>query len=72
MDLKAICEDNRRRVATAIKCKRAELRISQNELAAMSGVARRTISRVESGDISISLDNLSALMAALGIKMEIE
>ena len=65
-------EANRRRVAAAIKRKRAELDLSQEQLAEKTGISRNSIGKIEGGDCNVSVDTLSVLMAALGIKMTLE
>ncbi len=49
---------------------REELRLSQQELAAKSGVSRATISGLESGSITVTTtDTLIKIAAALGKKV---
>jgi len=65
-------EQNRQKIAKAIKLKRVELDMTQSQLAEKAGVTRQSIASIESGDYNASLDVLSAVMAVLGINMTIE
>lgn len=65
-------ERNRRKIAKTIKLKRVELDMTQAQLAEKAGVTRKTIGSIEDGDYNASIDVLSAVMAVLGIKIEIE
>ena len=64
-------ERNRQAIAKAVRVKRAELGLTQQQLADKSGVTKQTICNIESGNYNASIDVLSYVMAVLGIKMEI-
>lgn len=65
-------EQNRSKIAKAIKLKRVELDMTQSQLAEKAGVTRQSIASIESGDYNASIDVLSAVMAVLSINMTIE
>ncbi len=65
-------EQNRRKVAKAVKLKRVELDLTQEQLAEKAGITTQTVGNIESGNCNVSLDVLSSVMAVLGIKMAIE
>lgn len=54
-------------VATNLRRYRADAGMSQDALAQASGLSRRMISNLESGDTNISLTKLAALSRALGV-----
>lgn len=64
-------EENRRKVAKAIKLKRAELDMTQAQLAEKAGITKQTVGSIESGDSNVSLDVISSVMAVLGIRLDI-
>lgn len=65
-------EQTRRKVAKAVKLKRVERNMTQEQLANKAGVTTQTVGNIESGKFNVSLDVLSSVMAVLGIKMAIE
>lgn len=59
-------------LATALKMKREEMKISQRNLMKVSGVGNATISRMESGELrNIQADTIFALLNALHIEMDL-
>ena len=65
-------EQTRRKVAKAVKLKRVERNMTQEQLANKAGITTQTVGNIESGKFNVSLDVLSSVMAVLGIKMAIE
>ncbi len=53
-----------------LRGKRAELRMSQDDLAAASGVDKNSIARYEIGDTKPGLDKAVALANALGVTLD--
>jgi y4mF family transcriptional regulator len=53
------------------KARRRGLGLTQDELSDLSGVSRRTISALENGKDSIQLDRLTAVLAILGLTLEV-
>lgn len=53
------------------KARRRALDLTQDELSDLSGVSRRTISALENGKESIQLDRLTAVLAVLGLTLEV-
>jgi len=51
--------------------RRRGLGLTQDELSDLSGVSRRTISALENGKDSIQLDRLTAVLAVLGLMLEV-
>jgi len=54
--------------AANLRVARATRRLSQEALAADSGIARRYLSRIETGRTSVGLDVICRLAAALGME----
>lgn len=59
-------------VLIALTEKRIEKQMSQAQLARLSGVAHTTIARIETRQISPSLDTLAQILAALNMKIVIQ
>ncbi len=55
------------RIADAIRQRRLEVGLSQDQLASNSGLGRSSIINIERGDTNISLTNLAAIVNALGM-----
>jgi len=53
------------RVGAAVRARRKELGISQEELAAISGVERSNMGKIERGENNLSLLNLARIAEAL-------
>ena len=56
-------------LAVAVRARRAELRLSQQDLADMAGVSERFVRFVEQGKPSLRLDTLLALLETLGLEL---
>lgn len=54
-----------------IKAKRKELRMPQEELAALSGVSERTLRNFERGKLSISLQKALDIAEVLGLELKL-
>lgn len=54
-----------------IKAKRKELRMPQEELAALSGVSERTLRDFERGKLSISLQKVLDIAEVLGLELKL-
>ena len=61
--------DVRERFGTAVKFRREELKLTQEELAHAAGIHRTYLSDVERGTRNLSLVNIEKLAAALSISM---
>lgn len=57
--------DIKRRFGSAVRARRAELRISQEELALRIGADQAYVSRVEAGAINVTLDTVQQVADAL-------
>ena len=55
----------RRRLGAAVRTRRLELGLSQDDLAEQSGLHRTYISDVERGERNVSLDNIGRIANAL-------
>lgn len=55
----------RRRLSAAVRTRRLELGLSQEDLAEQSGLHRTYISDVERGERNVSLDNIGRIANAL-------
>ena len=63
--------DLKAEIAMHIHEKRIDMHMTQKEFAEFNGVSQTMVSKWESGEYNFSLDNLSHLMATLGLKLEI-
>ncbi|MGJ7562263.1 helix-turn-helix domain-containing protein [Variovorax sp. GB1R11] len=61
----------RQRVALHLRVIRAELRISQEQLAEAAGLHRTFVGSVEREERNISIDNLERLATALGVDVSL-
>ena len=59
------------RLAGQLIARRRELRMTQQQLAAASGIDQSEISRIESGNGNPTLKTLGALTGALGVELSI-
>jgi HTH-type transcriptional regulator/antitoxin HipB len=59
------------RLAATVRARRADLRLSQQDLADMSGVSERFVRFVEQGKPSLRLDTLLALLDTLGLELQV-
>lgn len=58
-------------LAAAVRTRRADLRLSQQDLADMAGVSERFVRFVEQGKPSLRLDTLLALLDTLGLEVQL-
>jgi HTH-type transcriptional regulator / antitoxin HipB len=58
-------------LAAAVRARRAALRLSQQDLAAMAGVSERFVRFVEQGKPSVQLDLLLAVLETLGLELRL-
>lgn len=56
----------------AVRRRRRDLGLTQEELAALAGLARRSVSAVETGKATIRLDIVLALLDVLGLRLRVE
>jgi HTH-type transcriptional regulator/antitoxin HipB len=59
-------------LAQATKKRRKLLKISQEELALLSGCSRQLVVELENGKTTIRFDKLVAILAALGLQFALE
>ena len=60
-----------RQAGAALRSRRAACRISQKQLGEMTGTAQSTISDIENGVVSVSLDVYLRLLEALGTELSV-
>jgi y4mF family transcriptional regulator len=60
-----------RDLATTVRATRHELGLTQDDLALASGTGRRFIVNLESGKPTVRLDSVLAVLAALGLRIEL-
>ncbi|PNH79069.1 type II toxin-antitoxin system Y4mF family antitoxin [Arthrobacter sp. AFG20] len=58
-------------LAATVRARRADLRLSQQDLADMAGVSERFVRFVEQGKESLRLDTLLALLDTLGLELQL-
>jgi len=58
-----------RQAGTVLRARRAAQKISQKQLGEMTGTAQSTISDIENGVVSVSLDVYLRLLEALGAEL---
>ncbi|WP_426997381.1 type II toxin-antitoxin system Y4mF family antitoxin [Pseudarthrobacter sp. N5] len=58
-------------LASEVRARRAVLRLTQQDLAAMAGVSERFVRFVEQGKRSVQLDSLLALLDTLGLELQL-
>lgn len=63
--------EDRYRLASELLGRRRALRLTQQQLAAASGVRQSEISRIESGNANPTLRTISALARALGAELHL-
>jgi HTH-type transcriptional regulator / antitoxin HipB len=63
--------DNSLDLARAVRNARVELGLTQDELALASGTGRRFIVNLEGGKATVRLDVVLAVVAALGLRVEL-
>jgi y4mF family transcriptional regulator len=58
-------------LAAEVRARRAALRLSQQDLAAMAGVSERFVRFVEQGKPTVQLDSLLAVLETLGLELRL-
>ncbi|HKS01931.1 MAG TPA: type II toxin-antitoxin system Y4mF family antitoxin [Arthrobacter sp.] len=58
-------------LAVAVRARRADLRLSQQDLADMAGVSERFVRFVEQGKPTLRMDTLLALLDTLGLELQL-
>lgn len=59
-------------LAVAVRSRRRQLRLRQAELADLAGVSERFVYALEHGKTSVQLDKTIAVLAALGLHLELQ
>ncbi|MFC6353082.1 MULTISPECIES: helix-turn-helix transcriptional regulator [Rothia] len=54
-----------------VRAYRKKLKMSQEELAALSGISERTLRDLEKGRLSVSLEKAVAVADVLGLKIQV-
>src|SRR5580692_10658796 len=62
--------DRRRALAGTLAARRAEIGLSQTEVAARMGTSQSAVARLESGDADVRLSTLDRYVAAIGEKLD--
>ncbi|MGE5457976.1 MAG: helix-turn-helix domain-containing protein [Methanococcaceae archaeon] len=62
---------NKTELAGIIRKRRADLKITQSDLAEITGIGVRTLKRIENGEGNITLEVLTKVLGVLGLKIEI-
>ena len=57
--------------AAAVRSRRRQLRLRQDELADLAGVSERFVYSLENGKQTVQLDKVIAVLAALGMHLEL-
>ena len=57
--------------ASAVRSRRRQLRLRQDELADLAGVSERFVYALEHGKQSVQLDKVVAVLSALGLHLEL-
>jgi HTH-type transcriptional regulator/antitoxin HipB len=58
-------------LASAVRARRRQLRLRQDELADLAGVSERFVYALEHGKQSVRLDKVLGVLAALGLHLEL-
>lgn len=58
-------------IGKAIRARREKQRISQEALSALSGIPRRTLTRVEAGDPAVRIGTVAKAARALGMSLQL-
>ena len=59
-------------LGAAVRLRRAQLRLTQDETAELAGVAVRTVHAVEAGKATLRLDALLSVLSALGLELALQ
>jgi len=62
---------NKKDIGTAIVERRDTLKVTQAQLAKLSGVSAHTLSNLETGEGNVTLDTLIKVTRTLGYKVEV-
>ncbi len=65
-------ELNEQAMAQLIQQTRKQLNLTQMQLSELSGIAEKTLIKIEKGEMNINFQSLLAVMQALGIKLWIK
>jgi len=57
--------------ATAVRLRRRQLRLRQDEVADLAGVSERFVYALENGKQSVQLDKVIAVLSALGLHLQL-
>lgn len=60
-----------RKIGSIIKQRRKLLRISQRQLADISGIGINTLTKIERGEANPSIGTLQRVLDALGLKLDV-
>jgi HTH-type transcriptional regulator/antitoxin HipB len=66
-----VAGDDTEGIAAAVERRRRQLRLTQDDLADLSGTSSRFVRELEAGKATIRLDKLQAVLEALGLRIEI-
>lgn len=58
-------------LASAVRSRRRQLRLRQDEVADLAGVSERFVYSLENGKRSVQLDKVIAVLSALGLHLEL-
>ncbi|MEW6470824.1 MAG: helix-turn-helix domain-containing protein [Actinomycetota bacterium] len=61
-----------RSLGAAVRARRRQLGLTQEDLAALAGCARRTVNAIEGGKETIRLSVLLDVLGALGLRLRVE
>ena len=64
-------DDISRDIGKAIRIRRKQLKLTQQDVADLAGLARYTIGRVEKGDSGTQLGTLSRIAGAVGLNVSL-
>jgi len=59
-------------IAKTIKQRRKELNVTQRDLAFLSGISLRQLSKIECAKASVTIDTLNKICTVLGLRVVIE
>ena len=59
-------------IAKTIKLRRKELNITQKDLALLSGISLRQLSKIERANVSVTIETLNKICSVLGLRVDIK
>ncbi len=59
------------KLASAVRARRTQLKLRQEELADLAGVSERFVYALENGKATVQMDKVLAVLSALGLYLEI-